>query len=192
MTTQRRKVKLQTLQKWQAKRDEEGSRKRRFDFWSMIVFVVALLLLVWAIEIYRSTFIDWRNLVVPTAIGAFLGIVLSWRQLANFHYPVWAILMIGIVTGSSLPYFTILYVNERFSETNETEEVFNIEKTGRLPSGRSGCGRPYAVIHFYGLNKDVLFNCDDVVRMNDYSKVRITYSNGLLGYKIIRRKVLEL
>jgi hypothetical protein len=158
----------------------------------MIVFVLSLLLIIWAIEIYRRTLIDWRNLVVPTVIGAFLGIVISWRKLANFHYPIWAMLMIGIVTGSSFPYFIFLYTNERFAETSETKEVFNIEKTGRMPSRKGGCGRPYVVINFYGLNKDILFNCSDIERMNDYRKVRIIYSSGLLGYNIIRRKALEL
>ena len=65
MTTQRRKSKLQSLQKWQARRDEEGKGKRRFDFWSMIFFIAALLLLVWAIEIYRTT----RQLCVSSVIA---------------------------------------------------------------------------------------------------------------------------
>lgn len=155
-----------------------------------MIFVAAMLLIVWAIEIYRTTFIDWRVLGVPIIIGSFFGIVLSWRKLANFGYPVWAMLMIGIGTGSSIPYFIFLYSNQSFAETTQTTEVFDIERTGMFASGRRGCGKPYAVINFYGLTKDIVFACSDIDRINDYSKVRITYSKGLWGYNIVRRKSL--
>lgn len=191
MTTQRRKAKLHSLQKREAKRYEEGKRKKLFDFWSLIVFVATMLLLIWAIEIYRITFIDWRVLAIPAIIGGFFGILLSWRKLAAFGYPVWSIFMIGIGIGSSIPYFIFLYGNQKFAETIQTTEVFDIERMGRFASGRGSCGQPYTTINFYGLTKDIVFTCNDIDKINNYSKVRITCSKGFFGYDIIRRKSLE-
>ena len=118
---------------------------------TLVVFITGMLLLIWSIRIYRATIINWKVLVAPTIVGGIAGVILSWRKFIRFSYPIWATLMIGFVTGSSIVYFSFLYVNERFANNAQITEIFVIEKTGRLAKGRKGCGNPYAVIKFYGL-----------------------------------------
>jgi hypothetical protein len=188
-TTQSRNTFLNSLSKWQMKQDKQVKLKRRFDLLSLIIFVGALLLCIWAIDIYHETFIDWKILVTPFITGGILGILIFRRKLLKYNYPFWSTLLIGFGTGSFILYFCFLFINANFADISQKTEVFTIEKIGTFASGP--CGEPYVIINFYGLSKQVVFNCEDNERVKTASNLKVSFSKGLFGYDIIRAKSLD-
>ena len=166
-------------------------RKSLFDFITFLITVSCACLAVWSINIYRNTIIDWKILVPPVIIGIVFFLVSFWRILLNFGYKLWAILFICSICGGCLAHFGTMYLNQKFSRTETTTETYTIERKGTLAKGRSGCNEPYAVINFDGLEKELIFNCDISDIIYKYSKVKISYSKGFLGYYVIKGRTLQ-
>lgn len=167
------------------------NRKKLIDFITFLITISCGCLIVWSINIYRNTFIDWRILVPPVIIGIIFFLVALWKLLLNFGYQMWAILFICSICGGGLSHFGFMYLNQRFSVTDTITETFTIERKGTLAKGRRGCSQPYAVINFDGLEKDLIFYCDLSESFHKYSKIRISYSKGFLGYYVIKERLLQ-
>ena len=156
----------------------------------MLFTVTCLGLSVWAINIYRNTFIDWKLLAPPTIIGALIFLVIFWKLLTKIGHQLWARVFISFTCGACLTHFGFLYLNQKFAETETITDVFTIERAGKLAKGRYGCAEPYAVIHFKNLEKEIIFSCDFSKNLKDFSEIKIVYSKGFLGYDVIKEKTL--
>ncbi len=165
-------------------------RKSLFDFLTFLITVSCGCLAIWSTNIYRNTIIDWKILVPPIIIGIIIILIAFWKLLLNIGYQIWAIFFITSVCGGGLSHFGIMYLNQRFSVTDTITETYNIERKGTLTKGRSVCSQPFVVINFDGQEKDLIFNCDISDTFQKYSKIEISYYKGLLGYNVIKEKLL--
>ena len=164
--------------------------KQILDFVTMLFTVSCLSLAVWSIKIYRNTLIDWRILALIVIIGIVTFTIIFWHILLQVGYTIWAIVFISCTCGGCLSHFGFLYLNKTFADVETISDSFNIERTGELAKGRHGCGEPYAVINFNNLEKEIVFPCDFSGKIKEYSKIKILYSKGFLGFYVIKAKNL--
>lgn len=157
-----------------------------------LVFVVAICLTVWAVNIYRLTIIDTEYLFIVSAIGAAVGVFLILKYFKSTYAKLW-IVFLGLAIGGGIFYFSLLYLNQVFADKKIITNDFQIVDTGTLGRGKfSSCFQPYAIINFNGTEKQLVFYCDFEKTIKNYSKVSVTYSKGLFGFYIIKSKQLIL
>ena len=138
------------------------------DFIIVILFLSSLFLSVWSIEIYRTTFIDVKYLVITTVIGLLVVFALSVLFFKR-KYPIIFLLLIGIVIGGGLSNFGLLLINQKNTEISETE-IFEIIESGNLARGRKGtCSPPYVYIDFYGTKKQLIVYCEYEKTIKNFS-----------------------
>jgi hypothetical protein len=160
------------------------------DFIVLLFTVTCLCLAIWSTNIYRSTFIEWKLLVPPIIIGALISSVIFWRLLTKIGYQFWARVFISFTCGACLTHFGFLYLNQKFAQTETITDLFNIDRVGKLAKGRSSCAEPYAVIHYKSLEKEIIFSCNLSEDLKEFSKIKIVFSKGFLGFEVIREKTL--
>ncbi len=146
-------------------------------------------LCVWGINIYRLTIIDSRFLFYTMVVGALISCSLIILFLKSSYSKFW-IFVTSIAIGCGPSYFGLLYINQKFSDKNFTSGEFQIIKTGTLGSSRGRCHQPYAIIDFYGKQKEVIFYCEYESTIENYSRVKLSYSRGLFGFDVINSKEL--
>lgn len=165
-------------------------KKSKNDKWLTVVFIVCMCLAIWSIEIYRNTFINWKILAAYIFIGCIVITFFFWKKILTLCTSVWLSFFIFYSSLGAFLHFGFLFFNQQFADNAISKEIFKIEDTGRMASGRSGCGKPYAVINFHGLEKDMIFSCDDIGIIKQYDRIEVTYSPGLFGYEVIQQKKL--
>lgn len=155
-----------------------------------VLFFTSVGLLVWAINIYRMTIIETKYLFSIVLFGILFAIaVLSWAVKSSYS-TFWTVLIKSGI-GGGLFYFFFLFLNQQFAETNIQTEQFLIIEKGTLARGtKSTCGQPFVYIDFYGIEKQLVFNCRFTESVRASNKVKLTFSNGGLGFTILRSKQL--
>jgi hypothetical protein len=157
-----------------------------------LFFFASICLSIWAVDIYRLTIVDTSLLYIVSAIGTVIAFLAIHFFIKSTYSKFWTG-FISIVIGSGTFCFGLLFFNQRFSDKEIIEEDFKITKTGTLGRSRpTRCYQPYAIIDFNGTEKQLVFYCDFAEKMENYSKVSLTYSKGLFGFDIIKSKQLVL
>lgn len=154
------------------------------------LFFASIGLTIWAIGIYRLTVIDIKYLFAAAAFGTIIVFATILFRLKSTYSLFW-IFIISIAIGGGFFYFGLLYLNQTFADKEALKDDFQIVKTGNLGRGRkSSCFQPYAVIDFYGTQKQLVFYCEYEKTIKNYSKVTVTFSKGLFGFDVIKSKQL--
>jgi hypothetical protein len=155
-----------------------------------ILFIASLCLGIWGINIYRMTIIPFTYLAFLIVVGGALAFfVINFALRPTYHF-IWKFL-VSIVIGGGILSFLLLYFNSTFARNELMTENFIIIKSGNLAKpGRSNCGRPYSVINFHGVVKELVFFCDYEKTITNFKNVTLVYSNGLFGFNVIRSKSL--
>jgi hypothetical protein len=96
----------------------------------------------------------------------------------------------AIAAGGSILIFGLLQINQSFSDHKLKVQTFRVIKSGTISSNRNPCIRHYAEIDFNGLNKKLLFDCEDQYSAKTFSGVKINYSKGFFGFEVIRSQEL--
>ncbi len=97
----------------------------------------------------------------------------------------------SIIIGGGTLFFSILYINKQFAYKEVLIENFTIKKKGNFSRGRKGnCSQPYVYIDFYGLEKQLVFYCQEQEKVDNSSKVILAYSTGFFGFEVIHNKEL--
>lgn len=169
------------------------SRRWRFcpgDALLAFLFLLSLGLIIWGIDIYRLTVIEAKFLIAATTVGAFISVVVIFLLQTRRLYTVWTF-FISIAIGAGFFFFALLYLNRTLGEKETLTEEFVIIRSGSLARGKYGsCRRPYVIINFYGVGKQLLFYCEYEKTVKGFSKVMVTYSRGLFGFDVIASKQL--
>lgn len=155
-----------------------------------VLFFTSMGLLVWAINIYRMTIIETKYLFSIVLFGILFAIaVLSWAVKSSYSTFWTVVIKSGI--GGGLFYFFFLFINQKFADTDFQTEQFLIIEKGTLGKGtKSTCGNPFVYIDFYGIKKQLVFYCGFAESVRTSKKVNLTFSNGALGFTILRSKQL--
>lgn len=155
-----------------------------------ILFLFGIALAIWGITIFRLTIIDIKTLFIIATIGTAFAFITIKKILKSSYAHFW-ILFISIAVGGGGFYFSTLFLNQYFADKNSVTNEFKIIDTGNLARGRrSSCSQPFAIIDFNGIEKQLVFYCDYEKTIMNFSKVLLTYKNGLFGFDIIETKEL--
>jgi hypothetical protein len=154
-----------------------------------LLFFASMGLTVWGIQIYRVTIISSKYLFAIIAVGSILTFIMIFFALKPSYNIFWIFLM-SILIGGGTSYFLFLYLNSAYPAKEKLTKDFKIVRTGTLAGRLSSCHRPFAVVDFNGIEKELIFNCDDEKTINTWSKVRLEYSKGLFAFDIIKIKTL--
>jgi len=83
------------------------------------------------------------------------------------------------------------FLNQQFSDKELLTEDFQIIKIGTRGGGRGNkCPQHYAIIDFYGTEKELVFYCDYAELIKHSTKINLTYSKGAFGFNVIKSKQL--
>lgn len=164
---------------------------KREEFVLKTLFFLSIGLIIWGITIYRITIIEPKYLIGVIAIGIiFISVTLSFWINTNYSF-FWTF-FINAIIGTGLFYFGFLFLNQHYSDSKVLTENFLIIETGNLAkSRRSNCSQPFAVIDFYGQEKELLFFCEFEKTIKNYHEITISYSDGLFGFPVIKEKQLK-
>lgn len=169
--------------------------KRKFNFNTAdtilaLLFFVSIALTIWAIGIYKLTIIDTKYLFAAAAFGTIIALAIMFFRRKRAYSIFWT-LITSIAIGGGFFNFGLLYLNQTFTDQETLTDKFKIIKTGNLGRGRkSSCFQPYAVIDFYGTQKQLVFYCEYEKIIRNYSKVTVIFSKGLFGFHVIESKQL--
>ncbi|WP_290789820.1 hypothetical protein [Flavihumibacter sp. UBA7668] len=151
-----------------------------------LLFLTSIFLTIWSISIYRLTIIDKKHLFAPAALGTLIAFVIILFRLKTNYSLFWKFIN-SVTIGSGLFIFGLLYLNQEFANKETYTDDFPIIKTGNLARGRKGrCSQPYAIIDFYGTQKQLVFYCEYEKTIKNYTKVTVTFSKGLFTFDVIK------
>jgi hypothetical protein len=156
-----------------------------------MAFFGSLLLTIWEINIYRTTFIP---IGLPLAIWVFAGLLLTpiLSKFLAVYIRVTSLfwqLFYNVITFGGFAAFGFLWINCTFA-SNETQTLNEkIISVGHLAKGRGGCEQPYVVINYYGLEKELVYYCD--VNVEEAKSVYLTTAKGFFGFDVIIKSSLN-
>jgi len=79
--------------------------------------------------------------------------------------------------------FAFMFLNYYIS-VNKTELVeLKVLKTGNLTS-RRGCDPPFAIVDYYGFEKQLLFPCN--TQFGNTERIQVKLQTGLFGFKVVK------
>jgi hypothetical protein len=160
-----------------------------------VPFFAGLLLQIFAIELFRLTFISPVISVGLYIVSGLIGFVILRKKLMALR-PLNLLGVIIVLTwcivsiGGTLS-FLFLAANFYLANGHTTRQAFSIEKTGKYSSRHSGCDISYAVIKKDDLKKEIMFTCDELNKMAaNKTKIDLAIGKGALGFEIIKDKQL--
>jgi hypothetical protein len=170
-------------------------KQRKIFYTSM--FFLGLILIIWEVEIYRKTIIDWY---IPSLIILFSGILAFYIDFKNFK-ETYKYVGKELYLYSIMHYFVgfgfivcsiFMLTNYYLSNSKYVSETYKILDRTELPSGKSaGKSKPAFIINYKGKNKELVFYSEYLDSLNYYSKIQITSKKGFLGFDIITQKKLK-
>ncbi|MGZ5190283.1 MAG: hypothetical protein ACXWCZ_04640 [Flavisolibacter sp.] len=166
------------------------SKNRVGDVVMFVFFISSAILAIWGINLYRLTIIETRHFILPGIIsGALMTLLVI--NIKTSYSKNWMIFQ-GMFCGICIAYFGLLFINHKYSEYHETTEEFEILEAGNLANYRRGrCSEPYARINFYGIKKELIFSCKYEKTIKKFSKVKLTYVKGKLGFPVIINQIRD-
>lgn len=184
------KVKVKTMRQVRTDRQKlESDRNKIIDGALSILFILSIVIVVWGINIYRKTIIDPKYLFAVVSIGTVIAAVILFFVTKNFLNAFFT-LFIAAAIGGGTTYFLTLYLNKELAVKEISSETFDIKTTGNLGSRKGGCRSPYAVIDFYGNEKQLVFYCEYEKSIHDYKIVKVDFFRGFFGFPVVETQTL--
>jgi hypothetical protein len=175
-------------------RVSDGNKK--LDRLVGFLFLLGLVLLVWEIFIYRRTIIELKiPLLIWLTPGVFLTPLLYKKM--NFidgmkaHWTLHYILHTCMTGGVIL--FAFMASNFYFASNEIENKKFEIIGFGSLPGskGHRSERKPYVMINYQGMEKQLIFSYLDTDKVNSSTKVNVAAKRGLWGFDILERYEVE-
>lgn len=167
------------------------NRKPKVNWISIILsilFVFGVILVIFEIDIYRETIIDYR---IPTCIWILPGLLITPfinKFLAKYYnthsFLLQAVYNIGAWGG--LFVYSFMAINYYFPSENERSVTVEILDTGHLASGSQGCGNPYTEVFIEGREKQLIFPCN--YDLEHFTHIDLTLTKGFWGFDVIKDK----
>jgi hypothetical protein len=160
------------------------------------LFILGLILLIWEIFIYRRTIIELKiPLLLWLTPGVFMTPLLYKRM--NYidgmkaHWTLHYILH-TCMTGAFI-LFAFMASNLYFADNQIKNKTFDIISTGSLPGskGHRSERKPYVMINYEGMEKQLIFSFPETERINSAKKVNLTVKRGLWGFDILEKYETE-
>lgn len=157
----------------------------------LFLFVSAILLTVWEINIFRKTFISYY---IPILLWVLPGLLVtpflnkSLRLYEDLKSSFW-IFIFNIITWGGLTVFSFMAANYYFPDKDVFLKTFTVKESGKLAKGKNGCNHPYVRIEYKGATKELVFPCDTIIE--NKKTVDIVIKKGLFGFEIVSEQTLN-
>jgi hypothetical protein len=160
------------------------------------LFILGLILLIWEIFIYRRTIIELKiPLLLWLTPGVFMTPLLYKRM--NYidgmkaHWTLHYILH-TCMTGAFI-LFAFMASNLYFADNQIKNKTFDIIRKGSLPGskGHRSERKPYVMINYEGMEKQLIFSFPETERINSAKKVNLAVKKGLWGFDILEKYETE-
>ncbi|WP_299887161.1 hypothetical protein [uncultured Lacinutrix sp.] len=173
------------------------TQKQRKIFYPTIFFLGAILI-IWEINIYRETIINW---MIPVGIIIFVGIIASILDFKNYKktyqysgFELYLYSAMHYVIGFGFIACSIFMLsNYYFANQNIKTESFEIIHTSSLASGGKhtvDVKTPTFRINYNGKVKELVFSSNYFEKRNFYNNVELEIRKGLFGFDILENKKL--
>ena len=164
------------------------SKLKKIDNRMTIFTILAIVLLIWQMVIYRKTFID---IFIPLSVFVLAGLTLFFflrNRIAfykNFRFGILLQSLHGMLLFGSFAVFLFMALNFYFPSKSEQNSQLKIIEADRFGGRRGRSGNPYAIVNFKGLRKQLVFNKTYVLVKGDFINLRI--KKGLFGFYVIEK-----
>lgn len=170
--------------------ENKRSRIKKLDAILTVLFILSIVLVIWGIDIYRKTIIEPKYLFVAVCMGTIVAAVFLLFITREFLNAFWTFGITAAI-GGGISYFLLLFLNKEFADKTLNTELFPIQKTGNLGRGKKGvCRSPYAIIDFYGLEKQLIFYCEYETAIHSFKRVKVDYFRGFFGFPVVQDQFL--
>lgn len=167
------------------------NRKPKINWISImftILFFIGTILIIFEINIYRETIIDYR---IPLGIWILSGLLITpfTSKLLSKYFRIHSFFLqtvYNVMTWGSLFIYSFMAMNYYFTIGKERTVIVKILDTGNLAKGRRGCGNSYAEVIIEGSKKQLIFPCN--YDLEDFTHFDLTIIKGFWGFDIIKNK----
>lgn len=172
-------------------RDEIKKGQRRQNLISYLILFSGSALFIWGISLFNKTFIETQTQVYITLFGATIGTLVLYFLGRRKSYDLLVTLFLGFYLGGSIP-FCLMATTNYYLRNNEKQILqLNIIQTGNHSRRKSKCRRPYAIVEFQNIKKEIKFPCEYETSISNYKSVTLTTSKGVWGYEVFTDKKLN-
>ncbi len=152
-----------------------------------IITFVSLIALIAQMFLYRKTFI---NFWIPFSIFLVGGFVLFTLFRKRFQYYIetkhafYLQVFHGTIMFGGILVFTFMGLNYYLPTDKDHEVEMRVLHTDYLSAGRrGGCGNPYAIVHYNGMEKQLVFPCN--TNLIQGQNIKVSLNKGLFGFLIV-------
>lgn len=136
------------------------------------------------------TIIEAKYLFGAISFGTIVAAIILFFVTKEYLNAFWTF-FIATIIGGGITYFLTLFINKEIANSEINVEFFEIQSTGTLAKGtKSTCRRPYAMINFNGIEKELVFDCKYEKKIQEYKTVKLDYSIGFFGFPYVRKQTL--
>lgn len=169
---------------------KKETRNKRLEVIFLILVFISSLFVLWGINIYRRTIVEPKYLMGAISFGTISGSVILLYVTKDYLNAFWTIFIATIIGGGTI-YFLLLVINKHIASSEITNEWFEIKSSGTLAKSRKRrCRKPYTIINFNGVDKELIFDCTYEKSIHEYKMVSLDYSIGFFGFPYIRNQTL--
>ena len=166
------------------------SNNQNYTFQGIVTFV-SLILILWNIFLFRKTIIPiWIPLLI-FIISGFLVLQFGRNKikyLKNATHSYWKLLVYSIVVYGGMTMFCFMALNYFMPRSEKQPFYLRIIRTGELTNNR-GCDPTYAVVDYFGFEKELVFPCN--TDFKGKKSVLVNIKIGLFGFPIVDQKSIK-
>ncbi len=163
----------------------------------VIMFFLGISILIWEVEIYRQTFIDWKIPLSILIISGFLAFTIDFKNFKKtYNYKIkeayfYSIFYYFIGFGSIIC-STFLLINFYLSDPKIEKHSCVIVESSEISGGKGARkSQPTFIINYKGKNKELVFNSRYLWKKQFYSEVEIISQKGYFGFDVIIEQKLK-
>jgi len=160
-----------------------------------VPFWLGLILEIFAVDLFRLTFISTTVSVALYVVTGLIGFFLLRRKIKGSVKNKFLDLIVSLtwsfVSFGGTLIFLFLASNYYLAKHDTAKQTFPIVKTGTLGKGFfSSCAQPTVDIEKDGLSKEIIFKCNLSENIASYKSIELLTSKGALVFDIIKDKQL--
>ncbi|WP_299611455.1 hypothetical protein, partial [uncultured Aquimarina sp.] len=175
----------------------EMTDKTRKIFYPATLFI-GLLLMIWQIEIYRNTIIDFRLLLGFVIIVTIITFLIDVKNYSKTYYEysntslIFYSLLQYLFSAGLISCSAITLTNYYFADKDPIKKRYTIIHRSSLTGGKYHRDerKPTFYINYKGTEKELVFPHKYFDNMHSYKKIEFEVNQGLLGFDILKNKRL--
>ncbi|WP_276500803.1 hypothetical protein [Terrimonas pollutisoli] len=169
--------------------NKSSDKKQKLTAYLLII--IDTILLVWGLILLEKIFIHSKILSLSIIGGGVLGVIVIYLIWNGKGHGLFVTCFYGVLSGVSVLIFFITAINYYFKSDLVEKVTLEIIETGNYAKRKSNCRKPYVLLEFKGITKEVAFPCEYEKSISGYKTVSLTLATGFLGFYVITNKELQ-